>query len=126
VKPRSHLPDAGEVPRVELDRKRDPGWRDRHAVDIATPLIRQRVTQPPPLRPQRCQHPSNLILELTGASGLIATPAGVAPAGNETDPISVSWPPLTVNTPTVAVRLSLTYSVWPSSLSRASTAPTPD
>ena len=67
VQPHSHLPDTDEVPRVErpgfhLDRKRDPRWRDRHAVDIAPPHIRQRVTQPPPLRRQRCRHPSNLIL----------------------------------------------------------------
>ena len=51
-----------ERPGLRLDRERDPGWRDRDAIDIATPHIRQRVTQPPPLRPQRCQHPSNLIL----------------------------------------------------------------
>ncbi len=47
---------------LRFDRKRDPGWCDRHAVDIATPLIRQRVTHSPPLRPQRGQHPSNLVL----------------------------------------------------------------
>ena len=56
---------------------------------------------------------------------LTATPAGVARAGSETDPSSVSWPPCTVNSPSAWMRLSLTYSVWPSVLSRASTAPTP-
>lgn len=33
---------------------------------------------------------------------LTAIPASVAPAGSETDPNSVSWPPLTVNSPTAS------------------------
>jgi hypothetical protein len=55
----SHRPDTGEMPRVErpgfrLNHEDDPRWRDRHAVDVPSPPMRQRVTQPPPLRPQRC------------------------------------------------------------------------
>jgi hypothetical protein len=52
-------------------------------------------------------------------------PAGVAPAGRVTEPCSVSCPPSTPNTPIAPMRLSPTYSVRPSRLRRASTAPTP-
>jgi DNA-binding winged helix-turn-helix (wHTH) protein len=67
LKPRSHLPDTGEVPRVErpslrLNCERDPGRRDGDAIDIAAPVVRHRVTQPPPVGFQRCQCSPNLVL----------------------------------------------------------------
>ena len=54
-------------------------------------------------------------------------PAGVAPAGSEVGELvsSVRSPPLTANAPTLPALLSSTYSVAPSGLRRASTAPTP-
>src|SRR3984957_18515708 len=54
-------------------------------------------------------------------------PAGVAPAGSGVgEPgISVRFPPFTAKAPTAPMRLSSTYSVRPSGLRRASTAPTP-
>jgi len=45
---------------------------------------------------------------LSGPGYLTATPAGVDPDGRETEPSSEGLPPLTVNWPTVATRLSLT------------------
>ena len=67
-------------PRLDLDRESDPRRRDRDAVDITTAAVRERVTQPPPLRLQCCQRVAHLVLRFrpdTTAGGQAHPPAGV-------------------------------------------------
>src|SRR5947207_7134495 len=67
VKPQRHLSHAREVTHVErsglgLDHERDPGRRDRDAVDIAAASVRQRVAQPPAFHLERGERPLHLVL----------------------------------------------------------------
>jgi hypothetical protein len=87
VKPRSHLPDTGEVPRVErpgfrLDSERDPGWRDRDAIDIATPPILQRMANSPALCLERREGCADCILR----AGANAAAAGQTQPAARVDP----------------------------------------
>jgi hypothetical protein len=57
---------------AENDRERDPRRRDRNAIDITAAAVRQRVTEPPPLRLQRSESVPHLLLRLrpdTAAGG---------------------------------------------------------
>ena len=87
VKPRSHLPDIGEMPHVErpgfrLDSERDPGWGDRDAIDIATPPIRQRMANSPSLCLERREGCADCILR----AGANAAAAGQTQPAARADP----------------------------------------
>ena len=49
-------------PGLRLDRDRNSGWGDCHRVDVSSSPPPQRVTHPPALRLQRCEHTPDLVL----------------------------------------------------------------
>ena len=49
-------------PRLGLDRDDDPARRDRHGIDVTSPLPGQRMPQPPPLRLKRRKLAPDLVL----------------------------------------------------------------
>ena len=86
-------PHRGEMttlkrPRLDLYRKRDPRRRDRHAVDVASSAIRQRMTELPSLLAEGRERSSNLILRVRAdatAPGQPPPAAGVDQQGDRDD-----------------------------------------